>query len=291
MMKMFHPAEPAGDARFWEGVWNDGQLAEAIRFCEVDPLRPLFEKYVPAGKRLLEGGCGRGQYVVYYSERGVGVTGLDFARATLARLKSGHPTARVCVGDVSALPFLPGSHDAYYSGGVVEHFEAGPRPALAEARRVLRPDGVLLVSVPYLSPLRRLSVLWRRDRRLLAAPTTALGVQDSAFWQYAFAVREFRRLLEGEGFDVVRTHPYAILFGLYDLPFVERLLERRRGPAQPHSDQAARERPAVASAGVSLLKRVLVAEDRSLPAIGMMIEAAGRLCANMMMYVCVRSSR
>jgi SAM-dependent methyltransferase len=291
MMKMFHPAEAAGDARFWEAVWNDGQLAEAIRFCEVDPLRPLFEKYVTAGTRLLEGGCGRGQYVVYYSGLGVRVTGVDFARAAIARLKSRHPTARVCIGDVSALPFLAGSHDAYYSGGVVEHFESGPLPALREARRVLREGGVLLVSVPYLSPLRRLSVLWRRDRRLLPAPTTGADVRRQAFWQYAFGVREFGGLLEHEGFDVVRTHPYAIIFGLYDLPFVQGLIERRRNIGLPPCDRGTGVQPAAASDRVSLLKRLLVAEDRSLPGLGLMIEVAGRLCANMMMYVCVRSSR
>ena len=71
MMKMYHHAQHAGDAAFWEETWTDGQFEEAIRFCDVDPLRPLFERYAPAGTSLLEGGCGRGQYVVYYSARGV----------------------------------------------------------------------------------------------------------------------------------------------------------------------------------------------------------------------------
>jgi hypothetical protein len=38
----------------------------------------------------------------------------------------------------------------------------------------------------------------------------------------------------------------------------------------------------------SLLKRLLVSEDRSVAGLGPLVEIAGRLCANMMMYVCTR---
>ena len=87
MLKMFHQAQHAGSPTFWDDTWSDGQLEEAIRFCDLDPLRPLFERYAPPGTRLLEGGCGRGQYVVYYSRKGVRVTGIDFAAGALVRLE------------------------------------------------------------------------------------------------------------------------------------------------------------------------------------------------------------
>jgi SAM-dependent methyltransferase len=288
---MFHEASHAGDADFWDETWNDGQLDEAIRFCELDPLRPLFEQHVPAGTRLLEGGCGRGQYVVYYGGRGVRVVGVDFAAAAVTRLKARHPVSRLCLGDVSRLPFRQASFDAYYSGGVVEHFESGPLPALREAWRVLRPRGVLLVSVPYVSPLRRLSVLWRGDRRFVSQATAETRSSEQAFWQYAFGVREFAGLLREAGFRVDRTVPYAILFGLYDLPLFPRLLERKTPSTQRETASMASE-PSQATAGgrpsATLLKRLLVSEDRSIPGLGPLVEIAGRLCANMMMYVCTR---
>src|SRR5262245_39950385 len=113
MLKMFHRATHAGAAGFWEETWNDGELDEAIRFCVVDPLRPLFEQYAPAGTRLLEGGCGRGQYVAYYAGRGVRITGVDFEPRAVGRLKARFPKACLCLGDVSALPFRQASFDAY----------------------------------------------------------------------------------------------------------------------------------------------------------------------------------
>jgi ubiquinone/menaquinone biosynthesis C-methylase UbiE len=39
--------------------------------------------------------------------------------------------------------------------GVVEHFEQGPLPALKEAYRVLKPDGMIFVSVPTFNIIRK----------------------------------------------------------------------------------------------------------------------------------------
>ncbi len=102
---------------------------------------------------MLEGGCGRGQYVAYQSSRGVRVVGLDFALETLVAVHRRCEALLFCSEDVSELPFRNCSFDVYFSGGVVEHFEVGAYQVLNEARRVLPPNGTLLISVPYLSPL------------------------------------------------------------------------------------------------------------------------------------------
>jgi SAM-dependent methyltransferase len=299
MLKMYHPSadvSPGGSAEYWEGVWSEDEFDEALRFCEIDPLRGLFEEFLKPGALALEGGCGRGQYVAYYTARGARVVGLDFAATTLQRLRRNHGDLRLCVGDVGRLPFRSASLKTYYSGGVVEHFEKGPLEALREARRVLTEDGVLLVSVPYQSPLRGLLAFSKGDRRRVGrteegAPQNRGGV----FFQYAFTRREFTDVLEQAGFTIMRTQGYAIYFGLMELPLVGSLLgrvQRRRTISPSHaavSPSAAESPLSAAPSAPSLAKRLLVREDVSVPVAGRAVKFLRWAAANMMMYVCTPS--
>lgn len=46
MLKMYHKQTHAGNSPdFWEENWKASQFEKSVKFCKVDPLRPLFEKY------------------------------------------------------------------------------------------------------------------------------------------------------------------------------------------------------------------------------------------------------
>jgi SAM-dependent methyltransferase len=317
MLKMYHQhQQPGASSAYWEDFGREGTLADRLRFCEIDPLRPLFLRYVKPGATMLEGGCGRGQYVAYYTARGVKVIGLDFAREWLASIHREMPALKLCAGDVGSLPFADGTFDAYYSGGVVEHFERGAERPLAEARRVLKRNGVLLIGVPYFSPLRRvLTIAKRGEWRRVGGPSVdnpgapdaaaALGWNGNAngrtFYQYAYEVRDFTRMLTAAGLRVIETQGYAIAWGLYDIGAIRsamtnvgRAFQARRrsddqGPAErSHSDggpERAAPRQSAAPQQPSLLKRLLVAEDATVPGAGPFVRAGRWACANMMMYV------
>jgi ubiquinone/menaquinone biosynthesis C-methylase UbiE len=304
---MYQRGSTTGDsAAFWELNWSEDRLEEAVRFCSADPLRPLFERYAPLGSRMLEGGCGQGQYVIYCAAQRLNVVGLDFARDTLARLQRRRPDLLLCAGNVAALPFRSTSFDVYYSGGVVEHFEGGADPALREAWRVLRPGGVLLVSVPYHSPLRRALAPFNRSvwKGVAQEGPDDASQGDRRFWQYAYTQAEFTRLFSSIGFRVIVRQGYSILWGLYDLPFIAwtvSLLRRDRRSRNDRSvDTVSGKAPEApprqpsepirhpARARSSLLKRVVVGEDATVPLAGLLVRGLRATCANMMMYVCER---
>ena len=54
----------------------------------------------PAGKRVLDVGCGTGFFTAYYLSRGATLTGLDIAPTSIERLRTRFPTARFELADV-----------------------------------------------------------------------------------------------------------------------------------------------------------------------------------------------
>lgn len=93
--------------------------------------------------RVLDAGSGRGVWREVIRAGGAEYESIDHAPRG-----GDSPT---WVGDVMDMPQVPhGRYDAVVSHQVLEHL---PRPwkALAEFHRVLRPGGVLVVSVPHLS--------------------------------------------------------------------------------------------------------------------------------------------
>ncbi len=287
-------AHSGSSAELWEENWKSAQFYQALEFCRVDPLRPLFEKYAKKGSLMLEGGCGMGQYVTFYTERGVNVVGLDFAQRALHQLNRRVPNLKLCAGNVAALPFADETFDVYYSGGVVEHFESGAEKSLSEARRVLKKDGVLLISVPHFSPLRRVLSPLKKDvwRRVGKSETENRTENDLNFFQYAYQPREFSKMLENAGLKVIDRQGFAVLWGLSDLPFLSEKSEIKaseNGQAKPvaveeKTDLSKINQPVSAS----LLKRLVVAEDASIPVLGLGVKFMRWAVSNMMMYVCVR---
>jgi ubiquinone/menaquinone biosynthesis C-methylase UbiE len=114
-------------------------------------LDAMLEAAGPApGRRVLDLGCGAGHTALAFAARGAEVIGLDLTPAMLAqarRLASerGLGNARFEQGDATRLPFPDASFDCVTSRLSAHHY-AQPGAAVAEAARVLRPGGVLLVS-------------------------------------------------------------------------------------------------------------------------------------------------
>ena len=78
-----------------------------------------------------------------------------------------YPWLTVVEGDAAALPFEDGAVDAVVMLDVLEHVPE-PRAVLTEVRRVLRPGGVVVLSVPHrglLAPLDSLNVYPALQRR------------------------------------------------------------------------------------------------------------------------------
>jgi SAM-dependent methyltransferase len=98
------------------------------------------------GRQVLDLGCRTGGLTRYYAD-GNEVVGVDVDREALARAHEALGIETVWADVEEELPFGDASFDVVVAGELLEHL-ADPAAAVAHARRVLRPGGRFVGSVP-----------------------------------------------------------------------------------------------------------------------------------------------
>jgi SAM-dependent methyltransferase len=100
------------------------------------------------GSDVLDVGCGGGALVRQLAERGARATGLEISERQLGQARD-HGGGRFVVGRAESLPLDDDSLDVVLFMRSLHHVpEPSMLPALVDARRVLRPGGVVYVAEP-----------------------------------------------------------------------------------------------------------------------------------------------
>jgi SAM-dependent methyltransferase len=132
---------------YYESFWEDApQDPEPWAWAR---RRALLLAEVRPGEQVLDLGCGAGRFVAALRDAGADAVGVELAEAALSRARANVPGAdlRLVEADGS-LPLEHGSVDLVWCSEVLEHV-ADTEHLLLEARRVLKPGGRLLVTVPF----------------------------------------------------------------------------------------------------------------------------------------------
>ncbi|WP_329272126.1 class I SAM-dependent methyltransferase [Streptomyces pseudovenezuelae] len=115
---------------------------------EVKDLLTFFDEQIPCTASLLDVGCGHGRDVEYLSSLGHMVYGIDRSEKLLRMACGRVPKSHFVEGDVRVLPFRDASFDGLWMNAVLHHLIPPHMPqSLTECRRVLKPSGLLFVSV------------------------------------------------------------------------------------------------------------------------------------------------
>jgi SAM-dependent methyltransferase len=215
------------DEGYWDGHWASRISAADIR----NPDRfvtTVTKRFLPNGARVVDVGCGIARTVYGLQGAGFDAVGIDYAPETVAVIKRLAPELNVLVGDARELPFADASFDGVWSLGVVEHFYNGFEQIASETCRVLKSGGYAFVTVPSMSPLRRIKA------KLGAYPSLTLEPDD--FYQFALpseaVIEGFRPL------KLVESTNRGGFKGLKDevsllQPFMQRLYDSKFGPLRP----------------------------------------------------------
>jgi SAM-dependent methyltransferase len=214
--------------RLWRLVEGERPALRYFRMRKVETALAL-GRFTP-GSRLLEVGCGTGDYSFLLARRGFRMRGIDLSPVSIeaARQKAailGLPDIAFTVSDAEALSEI---EDASVDGVIsfsTLRYVPDPRQALRAIYRVLRPGGVAVVDFPnrYCPWFR-----WLKTR---------FGVEGHIH-DHFYSTREVLGLLEAAGFPGLAAR--RILFTPYVLPApllplfraIDRVAERLPGANQ-----------------------------------------------------------
>lgn len=220
---MFERLEALSVDTYYERYWT----AEGFNPTGHGPfpeLEAVLEAHAREGEAWLDVGCGDGRTAgLWLARRGCRYVGADLSATAVAQARELGLDARV-VSDASQLPFEDDMFAGVLAVEVLEHlFE--PQKAVAEFRRVLRPGGVLFVSLPNVA-------YWRRRLELLLLGRFDPLGDDLSIEQpwrdphiRFFTPATLDRMLRAAGFEA-EVHGYAGAL-LADVPKIGRMLHGR----------------------------------------------------------------
>lgn len=234
-MPDYHPVEWTEEriARFWD-FFAQNSAANPVCFSQ-DHALALFRLARPYLRRespILDLGCGPGFFLELLAQQGYDVGGLDPSpdaiRAAKERLAPYSHTLGLTVGRLDQLPFPDHSAGTIFLIEVLEHLgDEMLTPCWHEIRRVLMPDGVMIITVPNAENL---------ASRLVACPECGCIFHRVQHLR-SFNAMSLRFMIEREGFRALRVEPlnlvhyggqgFAYLFGFLQRGMA-RLLHRPR---------------------------------------------------------------
>ena len=143
--------------------------------------RLLLDLFLAAGPgpKILNVGAGQGSFTQLLEARGFDVVSSDVSPSAVAVLES-RVHGDVLQADLTDLPLPDDAFDGVVAGEVLEHIEAEGQ-ALSEAARVLRPGGILVLSVPAHPAWFGASDRWAGHVRRYTRATLTGAIGDAGF--------------------------------------------------------------------------------------------------------------
>lgn len=186
LREIYHPtysffgAEPGAEA-----------CVSRVKRATADHYLDLLARAGVAGGRLLEVGCGDGDFLFQAARRGFSVEGIDYSTHSCAKAQAKlDASTRVHCGEISLLSDRRESYDLCVACDVIEHVRQ-PAVFLQTVRGLLRPGGRVFLVTPDLSSL---TARLMRSRWL----------EFKAEHLYYYTPRTLRRQLAQAGFTDIR---------------------------------------------------------------------------------------
>lgn len=106
----------------------------------------LFDKFgMKKGQKLIDIGCGRGEFIYNFKSLGLAVNGVDCDKCSSNLLKD--IEIKCADFEKGSIPYEDGIFDVVFSKSVIEHMH-DPTNFLLEVHRILKPGGIAIIMTP-----------------------------------------------------------------------------------------------------------------------------------------------
>ena len=213
---IFH--ETLIDDNYWDLHWQDLKCNKKFKF-KFNPkslVSRITKKFLePEDGRILEGGCGLGDKVYTLKMMNYDVIGVDNAKETINFIKRTFPQLNIIYGDLRKIDFPDHYFAGYWSLGVIEHFFEGYQEILLEMYRVIKPNGFLFLTFPYMSPFRKFKA--RSNLYKLFSPEFYdSNKKPSKFYQFILNENNVIKDFINIGFELKHFKPFDGIKGFKD---------------------------------------------------------------------------
>lgn len=197
-MANYHNIEPSGG--------DTGAVLNVNRRIQ------LVNKYVNLrGKYILDCGCGSGDYIIEFLKYSSNVIGVECNEDKIKAFKSLNINSdKIIIGNIEHLEFKDDKFDVVFFNEVLEHV-SNESKALAEIKRVLKPNGILALFSPNrLYPFETHGIAIKKNNIFLShffpfIPYVPLALGNKIFIYKArnYFPWELRRNVKDSGLEII----------------------------------------------------------------------------------------
>ena len=173
----------------------------------------ILRNFVREGDKILDVGCGNGRLLELLKDEKINYTGVDLSEKLIEIAQKRYPQNNFLVADNLNLPFSDNNFDKVFSVAVLHSIPSKEfrEKALAELKRVLKPNGILLLTV---------WDIWRRENfslvfknfllKLIGKSRLDFGdafiswAEKTDRYYHFFANRELHNLIKKSGFKIIK---------------------------------------------------------------------------------------
>ena len=174
--------------QYYDDVYYRGAAIHATTSRHMHWLASRIE--VQPNQRVLDVGCGIGQWLLAAQAHGAQPAGIDLSETAIGICRAVMPNGEFYACPAEALPFPDKQFDVVSCLGSLEHF-LDPHSALNEMVRVARDDAVFLLLVPNAGFLTRRLGLYR-------------GTNQTVAHEDVRTLQEWQQLFESSGLQVAQ---------------------------------------------------------------------------------------